>query len=63
MSKQADWWWDTVAPKLRRAMGLSALTPEEAQATMDTAEVIPMSEAEIERIAARATSSKPNPGG
>lgn len=47
--------WKRVARKLRRTLGLTPPTPEEADAEMAAAEEVPMSDKKIEAIAKRVT--------
>lgn len=50
MSYSADKFWQEVAPKLRRHLGLHERSLEEAQEIFDAAEDIPMSKATMERV-------------
>lgn len=43
-------WWDGIAPKLRRALGLAPLTTEEAETELAEAQEVPITDDEIERI-------------
>ena len=56
-------WWRTVAPKLRRALGLAPPSLEEAEAEMADAACFPMSDEEIERIVDYATELPVDPTG
>lgn len=55
-------WWDGIAPKLRRALGLAPPTIEEADAEMAEAEAVSMTDEEIERIVDFATKEEPYDG-
>ena len=54
----ADKFWDDAVGKIRKAKGLSPLTPEEADAAFDAAPEVPMSADEIASIADAVTSAQ-----
>jgi hypothetical protein len=58
MNGKADKFWTDAAANLRRAKRLHALTPEEAQAQLDAAQEVPLSEEEIESVIDAATSGE-----
>lgn len=56
MSGEVDRFWKDAATRLRRAKWLHALAPEEAQAALDAADEVPLSQDEIESVVEAATS-------